>query len=205
MTVLSFRRDVAIVLTAFLAATTAAAAPSEPVSSADETTIQVVDYVLRTPTTDLDPKLANAFLDVDIETLPKKKREKARARQLELQTLMKIGKGKKKGGIRWIAPDSCKPKYYGPGDVGPLGMAGFYEIAEDEADFLGRKTQCSEAELMCEFSLSIILTPRKKGPPAKRFFLHERDPIGALLAEYRNPKIGGQTAFFGNGIFTCNH
>jgi len=204
MTALSLRRNASIALTAILAAT-AAAAPSGPASSADETTIQVVDYVLRTPTPDLDPKLANAFLDVDVETLPKKKREKARAKQLELLTLLKIGKGKKKGGIRWIGPDSCKPKYYGPGDAGALSMAGFFEITEDEADFLGRKTQCSEEELTCEFSLSIILIPRKKGPPAKRFFLHYKDPLGALLAEYRNPKVGGQTAFFGNGIFTCNH
>lgn len=177
----------------------AAAAPDEA------TTLQIADYALRTPTADMDPKLANAFLDLDVDKLPKKKREKARAKQLELQTLLKISGNKKKGGIRWPTPEGCKPKIYGPGDAGALMIAGFAEIKEDEESFLEERTKCSELELCCEFSLTILLTPRKKLPPLKRFFLHENDPINSLLAEYRNSKAGGQTKFFGGGVFSCNH
>lgn len=177
----------------------AAAAPDEA------TTQQIVDYALRTPTVDMDPTLANAFLDLDIEKLPKKKKEKVRAKQLELQTLLKISKGKKKGGIRWPTPGGCAPKIYGPGDAGALAIAGFTEIKEDEETFLEERTKCTETELCCEFSLTLLLAPQKKGPPLKRYFLHENDPINSLLAEYRNSKAGGQTKFFGVGVFSCNH
>lgn len=177
-----------------------------PACAMDEATTQrVVDYALRTPTAEMDPKLAGAFLDLDVATLPKKKQEKARAKQIELQTLLKISKGKKKGGIRWPTPDGCKVKYYGPGDVGALQVAGFVEIQEEEERFLENKTKCTEVELSCEFSLSIVLIPQKKGPPGKRYFLHMNDPINALVAEFRSGKVAGQTKFFGVGVFSCNH
>ncbi|MEK7382676.1 MAG: hypothetical protein AAB262_05250 [Elusimicrobiota bacterium] len=180
---------------------------SVPIAAApdDATARQIVDYALRTPTSDMDPKLANAFLDLDLKNLPKKKQEKALAKQLELQTLLKIIQGKKKGGIRWPTTEDCKSKIYGPGDVGALRLAGFVEIQEDEESFLEERTKCSEMELCCEFSLSIVLTPQKKGLPTKRFFLHANDPINSLLAEYRNKGVGGQTKFFGGGVFSCNH
>lgn len=193
------------VMTILLMAVWAAFVVPSAAAPDDATKRQIVDYALRTPTADMDPKLANVFLDLDLEGLPKKKKEKARAKQLELQTLLKISKGKKKGGLRWPTPDGCKPKYYGPGDAGALAAAGFAEIREDEESFLEEKTRCTEIELCCEFSLTILLTPKKKGPPSKRFFLHENDPINSLLAEYRNSKVGGQTKFFGGGVFSCNH
>jgi hypothetical protein len=172
----------------------------------DEATAQqIVDYALRTPTSDMDPKLANAFLDLDLKNLPKKKKEKALAKQFELQTLLKIGKGKKTGGMRWPTQDGCHPTPSGPGDLGRLMVVGFKEILEEEEQFLEQKTKCTELELQCEFTLTILLTPRKTGPPKKQFFLHENDPISALLAEYRNGKAGGQTKFFGGGVFSCNH
>lgn len=186
---------------AALAVPTAAAGPVAP---SEEVSLQLVDYALRTPTSDMDPKLANAFLDLNLDMIPKKKKEQARAKQLELRTLLKISAGKKKGGIRWPQLDACTPKYYGPGDEGALAIAGFSEIQEDEADYLEERTKCSEAELCCEFSLTIILIPRKKGPPLKRFFLHDNDPINSLLTEYRSGKVGGQTKFFGTGVFSCN-
>lgn len=188
----------------FLSAWAAFAVPAAAATD-DATAQQIVDYALRTPTADMDPKLANAFLDLDLENLPKKKKAKAAAKKLELQTLLKISQGKKKGGLRWPTPDGCKPKIYGPGDEGALAIAGFTEIKEDEESFLEEKTKCTELELCCEFSLTIIVTPRKEGPPTKRYFLHDNDPINALLAEYRNRNAGGQTKFFGGGVFSCNH
>ncbi|OGS40242.1 MAG: hypothetical protein A2506_04850 [Elusimicrobia bacterium RIFOXYD12_FULL_66_9] len=187
-----------------LAAWAAFAVPAFAVPD-DATAKQIVDYALRTPTAEMDPTLANAFLDLDLEKLPKKKKEKAQAKKLELQTLLKISAGKKKGGIRWPTPDGCKPKIYGPGDVGALAIAGFEEIKEDEESFLEERTKCSELELCCEFSLTIALIPQKKGPPLKLYFLHANDPINVLLAEYRNKNAGGQTKFFGGGVFSCNH
>lgn len=188
-----------------LAAFVAAAVPAVAAAPDEATAQQIVDYALRTPTSDMDPKLANAFLDIDVARLPKKKQEKARAKQLELQILLKISKDKKKGGIRWPAPEGCESKVYGPGDVGALQMAGFAEILDDEESFLEEKTKCTEKDLRCEFSLTIVLIPHKKGPATKRFFLHGNDPINALLGEYRNKNVGGQTKFFGGGVFTCNH
>jgi len=170
----------------------------------DATKAQIVDYALRTPTPDMDPKLADAFMDMDLEKLPKKKKEKARAKQLELQTLFKISKGKKKGGMRWPTPDGCDVTPYGPGSEKILAMAGFGEITDDEESFLQDKTKCTELELSCEFSLTLLLTPQKKGPPSKRYFLHENDPLGGLLAEYHGGKGHGQTKFFGVGVFSCN-
>lgn len=192
-------------ITILLAAWAACAVPAVAAAPDEATTQQIVDYALRTPTSDMDPKLANAFLDLDVEKLPKKKKEKARAKQLELQTLLKISKGKKKGGIRWPTPEGCKPKVYGPGDAGALSIAGFAEIKDDEEAFLLERTKCTEPELCCEFSLTLLAMPQKKGPPLMRYFLHENDPINALLAEYRNRNTGGQTKFFGGGVFSCNH
>jgi len=188
-----------------LAACVAFSVPAVAATPDDATKSQIVDYALRTPTADMDPTLANAFLDMDVEKLPKKKREKARAKQLELQTLLKISKGQKKGGIRWPTTEDCKSKIYGPGDVAALGIAGFVEIQGDEESFLEERTKCTESELCCEFSLTIVITPQKKGPPTKRYFLHVNDPISSLLAEYRNRNVGGQTKFFGGGVFSCNH
>lgn len=197
--------DSSVMTALLLAAWAALAVPASAAASDEATTRQIVDYALRTPTADMDPKLANAFLDLDVESLPKKKREKARAKQLELQTLLKISKGQKKGGMRWPTPDGCKPKIYGPGDAGALVMAGFVKIEEDEEQFLQDKTKCSELELCCEFSLTILLTPRKKGPPLKSYYLHGNDPLNVFVSEYRNKNTPGQTKFFGGGVFSCNH
>ena len=196
--------DSPVMMTLLLAAWMACAVPVCAAEIDAETDRQIVEYVLKTPTPDLDPKLAGRFLALDAAAMPTKKREKARAKQMELQTLLKISKGEKKSGIRWISAGSCTAKRYTPADIGPLLMAGFLEVEEDAVDYVDKKTNCTEDDLICEFTLSVVLVPRKKGPPLKRYLLHSHDPINALMAEYRGG-AGGQTNFFGRGVFTCNH
>jgi ketosteroid isomerase-like protein len=56
---------------------------------------------------------------------------------------------------------------------------------------------------MCEFSLRVLV--EKKGKPLTtrvRFFLHFRDPVFALVGQYRDGH-SGQTHFFGVGAPTC--
>lgn len=187
---------------AFLGLAVWAVLPARVAGFDAETDRKIVDYVLKTPTPELDAKLANRFLDLDAAAMPKKKRESVRAKQLELNVLLKIAQGKKKGGIRWPASNECARKVYAPADISALLMAGFVEVEEDAVDYIERKTNCTEADLACEFTLSIVVEPRKKGPPLKRYFLHERDPLEALVGEHRGG-VGGQTRFFGT-VFSCN-
>lgn len=160
------------------------------------TRVKIAEYMLKTPLDEADPTLVSGFMKLDTATLPKKLREKSRARQMEIDAVVKIHKGKKKGPFRF--PEACMPKVY-KGAEGLRAMQmiqGNGEIEGDEKDYIERKTGCTEEQLMCEFSLNIVVILRPGKPPLQRFFLMEADPIMALVAEKRG---GGASA--GNQYF----
>lgn len=169
-----------------------------PARAADEADrIKLVEYMLKTPTGDADPKLVAPFMQIDTSALPKKYQRKAQAKQIEIQMLMKIAKGKKKGPFRY--PEACQAKrYYGELGLQTMAMIiGNVEVEPEEIDYIRLKTNCTEEQLICEFSLNVVVLPAKGKAPARiKYFLMETDPLMALVAEKRG---GGGSA--GNRYF----
>ncbi|MDP3542466.1 MAG: hypothetical protein Q8T11_08370 [Elusimicrobiota bacterium] len=174
---------------------------SGPVFAADDgpdeaTRVKIVEYMLKTPLDEANPTLVSGFMKLDTAALPKKLRDKARAKQLEIDAVVKIHKGKKKGPFRY--PAACQTKIY----EGPEGMRvmkmimGNAEITTEEEEYLELKGNCTEEQLMCEFSLNIVIMRPKGQPPIKHYFLMEADPLMAWVAEKRG---GGASA--GNRYF----
>lgn len=166
-------------------------------SGPDEATrIKIAEYMLKTPLDEANPTLVSGFMKLDPESLPKKLRDKTRAKQMEIDAVVKIHKGKKKGPFRF--PAACQTKIY----EGPEGMRlmkmimGNVEIDSDEEEYLELKGNCTEEQLMCEFSLNIVIMRTKGKPPRKHYFLMESDPLMAWVAEKRG---GGASA--GNQYF----
>lgn len=184
----------ALALILCLAGSAAAAEPSGP----DEATrIKIVEYMLKTPMNEADPALVSGFMKLDAAALPKKLRDKALAKQLEIDAVVRIHNGKKKGPFRFPSP-ACTPKRYrGPDGVRIMGLImSNTEIEWEEEDYIEKKSDCTEDQLICEFSLNVVLIERKGKPPLKRFYLMENDPLMAFVAEKRG---GGASA--GNRYF----
>jgi hypothetical protein len=58
--------------------------------------------------------------------------------------------------------------------------------------------------LLCEFSLQVLPEPAgKKAQPKRRLFLHQNDPLMALVGQYRSGQAKAQTEFFGLGGISC--
>jgi len=167
--------------------------------TADKTTIQLVEYFLKTPLEDANTKLVEPFLAVDPESLPKKLRMKAKGKQIEIRDLIKLHDTKKAGVL--IQPkNDCSEKDFVSGlDELPFyRQLGYEEVNEDELEYVKNKTKCTEIDLGCRFSLHIFF---KKGKDRRLFFVPS-DPIMALVAESHGK--GGSTKFFGLGL-TCMH
>lgn len=162
----------------------------------DETRDKVVAYMLKTPLSEADPVVASGFMKIDAQSLPPKLRDKAKAKQLEIDAAVKIRRGKKKGPFRF--PAACEIKRYeGPEGMRVMGLImGNQQIEGEEEEYIEKKTNCSEDQLICEFSLNIVIMKRKDKPPLKHYFLMETDPLFALVAEKRG---GGASA--GNTYF----
>lgn len=170
----------------------AAPAYADETSGPDEATrVKIVQYMLKTPLNEANPTLVSGFMKLDAQSLPVKLRDKTRAKQLEIDAVVKIHKGKKKGPFRF--PAGCEIKRYeGPEGIRIMGMiSGNVEIDGAEEDYIEKKTNCTEDNLLCEFSLNIVLMKRKDKPPLKRYFIMDRDPLMALVAEKRG---GGASA-----------
>ncbi|MDO8756567.1 MAG: hypothetical protein Q7J64_01020 [Elusimicrobiota bacterium] len=172
----------------------AAPAPAEELD--EETRVKIAQYMLKTPLDEADPTLVSGFMKIDTSTLPKKLREKARARQMEIDAVVKIHKGKKKGPFRF--PVSCEIKRYeGAEGIRIMGLIiGNTEITQEEEEYLELKGNCTEEQLICEFSLNVVLIKRKDKPTLRRYFMMEQDPLMAWVAEKRG---GGASA--GNQYF----
>ncbi|MFI5362849.1 MAG: hypothetical protein ACHQ49_12825 [Elusimicrobiota bacterium] len=176
----------------------AADAKADAAATADKGTIDLVNYFLKVDLADANTKLVDEFLAVKTDTLPKKLRGKAAAKQIEITALLRIHDVKKKGIFVQQPAQECNEKDF----VKPLSMAGFfygYEVVnEDELKYVMDKTKCTEIDLGCRFSM-LIFFEKKKDRVIK---FNANDPIMALVAE--SHAGGGTTKFFGMG-FTCMH
>ena len=163
-----------------------------PLFAEDEKTqLQLVEYMLKVPLDQADPKLVSPFMQINADTLPKKWRDKARAKQLQIDAIVKIHQGKKKGPFRFPDP-KCTPKRYGPEGIKIMNMIpGNFEIRQEEEEYIELKTNCTEEQLLCEFSMNVVVIPRPGKPSLRHYFLIESDPLMAIAAEKRG---GGGSA-----------
>jgi hypothetical protein len=179
------------------------AAAADPQTGPDEATrIKIAEYMIKTPLNEADPSLVSGFMKLDTETLPKKLREKARGKQMAIDAMVKLNEGKKKGPFRDPVP-TCNPKYYGPEGVRIMAMMGSEEIEADEEEFIEKKSNCPEAQLMCEFTLNVVVIPRKAKPPIKHYYLMPTDPLMGFLAQKRAGAKAGATTYFEETKPTC--
>ena len=188
----------AFLVAALAACPLRAADVQKSTATADSKTVELAEYFIKVPTAEANPKLVTPFLAIDTETLPKKMRRKAKAKQFEIQTLLKLHDTKKMGFL--IRPmEGCAEKDF----VLPLGQAatflsmGYEEITEDELDFVKSKTKCEEIDLGCRFSMKLFFTK----PKPRRLMFAASDPIMAIVAESRGKH--GNTNFFGGPGFSC--
>ncbi|MDX6770114.1 MAG: hypothetical protein SF051_11330 [Elusimicrobiota bacterium] len=184
----------------------AAEKASADAGTADADTVKLADIAVKTPTVDLDPVLAGAFLKVDTQTLPARQRVLARGKQMELRALIKVAEGKKKGGIRMTGPDGCKPPKLTQDDLKWLlnPLLGFVEAQEWAIGEAGTQTECTELDMQCEFSLHIVDMPKGSKPP-RRFFFQERDAMLVIVQMKERSINAKQTQFFGTGFLKCQH
>jgi len=178
------------------------AADPPPAAALDADTLAMVKTFLKLPTEKLPAAHVGRFLGVDPGALPEKLRKPFLAKRLELYTLKQIADGKKRGTVR-MPEEKCSAPIMAQGNsAGILLSAGFVEIYDDEEKFVMDKTNCTENDLQCEFTLQIVI--EKKGNKTfRRLFLHERDPIMAIVGQYRDAGKTKQTNFFGIGFPAC--
>ena len=169
----------------------------------DADTLDMVKAFLKMPTADLPTAHISRFMAVDPEALPKKLRQPYEGKRLELRTLVRLAEGKKRGVVRMPEADCSRSRDAEGSAISVLLMAGYQEISFEEEKYVEKETRCTERDLMCEFSLVVVVEKKGKPPVARaRFFLHFRDPLFAIVGQYREGHAG-QTHFFGLGVPTC--
>ena len=169
---------------------------------------KLVEYFVNTPINELPPENVEEFMAVDPAKLPEKLRPKFEGRKLELQTLRQLATNKKKGTIRTPEKDCAVPDEAKSQDPKALKMGGFEEITDGEEHCVMEKTQCTERDMLCEFSLQIIVQrhPKTHKVVGRRLFLYPTDPLMALVASCRSKSgAGGNTNFFGQASVLCSH
>ncbi len=183
----------------------AAAKSDKKVKRADKETVKMVKTFLKVPIKKLPLGSIEPFLAIDPESLPRRFRRKYKSRRLELNTLRHLAKSKKRGFIRRPTLD-CEP---GEGskttEPGLLKFAGYVEISEEEEGYVLTRTGCTELDLMCEFSLQIIIEEKKGRRKRRRLYLHSKDPLNAFVSEYRQGRGARQSKFFGISVVKCKH
>lgn len=203
---MNYNKKMMILLSAFLllagparAAEAKAGAAAAAPAPADKTTIQLAEYFLKVNLPDANPKLIDPFLAVNVETLPKRLREKAAAKQIEITQILRVTRVKKRG--IFVQPtQGCQESSF----IKPLGMAssfpdpGYETVTEDELKYVMDSTKCTEIDLGCRFSLLIFF---QKGKDRVLKF-NAVDPLMAKVAEYRGG--GGTSHLFGMG-YSCMH
>jgi len=186
-----------VVLAFFLALCAPVAVRSAP----DTDTVAMVQAFLKMPTEKLPAEHIPRFLSVDPETLPAKLRRPFIVKRLELYTLKQLADGRKRGSVRMPEENCDVPKDAKSNSAAVLKMAGYEEILEGEESWVIQQTKCTEHDLLCEFSLQILLVREGQSKRTRRLlFLHEKDPLFALVAQYREGHVGS-TKFFGIGGF----
>lgn len=176
-------------------------APAGAAATADKMTLELADYFLKVPTSEANPKLVDAFLAIDAQTLPKGLRVRTQAKQLEIQTLLHVHDVEKAGVFVQPADgNATAASFVRPlRDMNVYALAGYVEMDEDSEEYIMGKTKCTEIDLGTKFTLMIF---HDRGKPRK-LMLHTKDPLQPLIAEHKG-KGGGTTHFFGLG-YTCQH
>lgn len=191
----------ALIASIILAASASAGETKAP-KKLDADTLAMVEAFLARPLNELPPEHIDRFVAIDPMALPLKLRAKYEARRLELYTLKSLAAGKKKGTVRMPEKECSVPEKTRAGGAGIYKMAGYEEVYDDDVSYLMKRTQCTEPELMCEFSLRVVVEKRGKRKRV-RYFLHSNDPLMALVAQYRSSKGARNTNFFGTMAPTC--
>lgn len=184
---------------------------------ADQKTNSFVEYFLKTPTIKLDPNLIPQFLAIDPATLPQKLRTKYESKRFELYALKKTAAGQKEGfvrspndsdsqckeisvrkGIRFYTSNFPEETIKGmtlPHLLLALNFAHFTEVPESILPCLRQKTQCSQQDMVCDFTLSVLAIKKGKSETL-RYFLFEHDVLGQVVALCQRSGLGKNTNFF---------
>lgn len=178
------------------------AAPALGAAKLDADTLAMVRVFLKMPTENLPPDNIDRFLAVDADALPKKLRKPFLAKRLELYTFRQLAEGKKRGPYRAPGHDCARPQEAAGNTVGILLMAGYEKITPAEELYLEKKTECTEMQLMCEFTLQLIISGKGRNAD-RQYLLHVKDPLMAYLGEYRAGAKNNPTNFFGSLKPTC--
>ncbi|TPW20685.1 MAG: hypothetical protein FD126_1440 [Elusimicrobia bacterium] len=186
------------------AAKGAAKAPAEaPPANDDE---KLVDYFTKSETSDLDPKAIPRFMELDLSKMSPGRRAAALGKRLELKALRKAMESKTKPPIRRVGQDplqECGVEEGSAQQAKIMATIGFMPVTQDEVAFLAQRTKCTECELSDEFTYTRLIVPgdkAKKIPTEKHMFIHAKDPLMALVSQYRAGGKGG-TDFFSVGFF----
>lgn len=161
---------------------------------------------VETPISELNSRWIERMMAVDENEVPEKLRFKLRARKLELRALKDIRAGEKKGFVRMPEKECDIPTDSKSDDEKALKAAGFEFLEDHEEELLEQKTHCTERQLMCEFSLQIVVArdPKTKKVRTRHYYIHERDPLFVIVAAARKGNnIGGNTDFFGKVPPAC--
>jgi hypothetical protein len=185
-----------------------AAEESKPAASQpaplDPDTMDMVKAFLKMPTEQLPVEHIPKFLAVDPEALPANLRQRFVAKKVELYTLKQLADGRKRGAVRMPEENCAAPKDSKSSMIGILHMAGYVDITEDEEKFVEDHTHCTENDLMCEFTLQIVVERvGKKKEPRRTLLLHVKDPLMTLVGQYRDQGREKQTNFFGMMGVSC--
>ncbi len=186
----------ALILVAALAAT-------KPCYAAlDSQTEKELPRFVKMSVSDMNPDYIEHMLSIDPADVPAKHRKAFDAKRLELYTMKQLGEGKRKGTIRMPDKACSVPKEAKSEDIKVLQMAGYLEIYENEMVYLETNTHCTERQMACEFSLQVVHehVPGKK-EVRTRYFLHSKDPLMALVGQYRESGGHHDTNFFGQNTF----
>ena len=182
----------------------AAKAPAEaPPANDDE---KLVDYFTKSDTSDLDPKVIPRFMELDLAKMSPGRRAAAAGKRLELKALRKSMESKTKPPVRRAGQeplDSCGVEEGSAQQAKIMQNIGFMPVTQDEVQFLVTRTKCTECELSEEFTYTRLIVPgdkAKKIPAEKHMFIHAKDPLMALVSQYRAGGKGG-TDFFSVGFF----
>lgn len=182
----------------------AALAVAVPAAAAAKPTDAEISAFLKMDVGSMTPELIRFMLALPETDVPEKLRKKFKAKRLELHTYKQLG-GKSRGGMIFPEKDCSIPSESKSEEIAVLQSVGYVEAFEHEIQYLHEKTHCSERQMMCEFSLQIILEKRKGGKQSvRRLFLHGKDPLMALISEFRVKGANRDTPFFGRSTFpTC--
>ncbi len=196
-------------------------------AAASKDQIKLVEYFLKTPTKNLNPDMVPDFLSVGEKNLPQRLRRGYVSKVMELYGLRKTAEGEKQGFVR--TPDnsssSCREFHVKKGlrmyssvfskdlvkgksiseIVRMLRLGHFSRLSSQYLPCLQKRTQCTEQDMVCAFTLSVLSVKKGKGR-RNYYFIYDKDPLGVIYSLCERPNVGGNTNFFGErpGVL-CSH